>query len=203
MASDAEIQQLIESLTDTNLVSNEITFVNGVWDKIQQHRTSRKADTEQLRDSLDSLRTFQEKGSTGFLNKLRENLVFIAFKLEPEIDDMMVQFKEHDANKYYSEHGQCDEYYEQVVTTDREKFEKHYETWKKAIVRFHKLKQEDAIQKFLDEMNSSKFVNPPTRVEIFEEIQSEQQSLFQERMKIVTELDNTRPTQLTVAFVNQ
>lgn len=35
MASDAEIQQLIDSLTDENLVSNEITFVNGVWDKIQ------------------------------------------------------------------------------------------------------------------------------------------------------------------------
>jgi len=145
MASDAEIQQLIMSLTDANLVSNEITFVNGIWDKIQQHRTSRKADTEQLRDSLDSLRTFQEKGSTGFLNKLRENLVFIAFKLEAEVDDMMIEFREHDENKYYSEHSQCDEYFEQVVTSDKEKFEKHYETWKKAIVRFHKLKQEDAI----------------------------------------------------------
>ena len=34
MASDAEIQVLIDSLTDENLVSNEITFPNGVWDKI-------------------------------------------------------------------------------------------------------------------------------------------------------------------------
>jgi hypothetical protein len=46
MASDAEIQVLIDSLTDENLVSNEITFPNGVWDKIQQHRQSRKADTD-------------------------------------------------------------------------------------------------------------------------------------------------------------
>jgi len=46
------------SLTDENLVGNEITFVNGVWDKVQQHRASRKADTEQLRENLDKLKEF-------------------------------------------------------------------------------------------------------------------------------------------------
>lgn len=82
----------------------------------------------------------------------------------------MIQYREADEIKYAAEHAQCDEYYEQVVKTDKEKFEKHYETWKAAVVRFHKLKQEDAIKKFLEEMNSLKFVNPRTRVEIFEEI---------------------------------
>jgi hypothetical protein len=37
-------------------------------------------------------------------------------------------------------------------------------------VRFHKLKQEDAIIKFLDVMNSARFVNPQSRVDIFKEI---------------------------------
>jgi hypothetical protein len=160
----------MDSLTDENLVSNEITFVNGVWDKVQQHRSSRRADAEQLRDSLDSLQQFQEKGSTGFLNKLRDNLVFIAFKLEPEVDEMMVEYRANDEEKYALEHQACDEYYVSVVSTDRDKFEKLYEQWKEAIVRFHKLKQEDAIAKFLDEMNSPKFVNPKSRVEIFDEI---------------------------------
>ncbi len=34
MASDAEIAHLMASLTDEALIQNEITFVNGVWDKI-------------------------------------------------------------------------------------------------------------------------------------------------------------------------
>jgi hypothetical protein len=34
------------------------------------------------------------------------------------------------------------------------------------------------------------------------EIQEEQVSLFDQRMKIIAELDNCRPTQLTVNFVN-
>lgn len=61
-------------------------------------------------------------------------------------------------------------------------------------MRFHKLKQEDAIKKFLDEMNSLKFVNPPSRVAIFAEIQEEQIALFDQRIKIINELDNCRPT---------
>lgn len=114
----------------------------------------------------------------------------------------MVQFTDTDAVKYAAEHEQCDQYYNSVVSSDKEKFEKHYEDWKEAVVRFHKLKQEDAIQKFLDEMNSLKFVNPKSRIEIFNEIQEEQRSLFEQRMSIISELDNERPTQLTVAYVN-
>ena len=34
MASDAEITDLMDSLTDEDLLANEITFVNGVWDKV-------------------------------------------------------------------------------------------------------------------------------------------------------------------------
>jgi hypothetical protein len=34
MASDAEIATLMSSLTDENLLANEITFVNGVWEKV-------------------------------------------------------------------------------------------------------------------------------------------------------------------------
>jgi hypothetical protein len=163
MASDAEIAVLMASLTDQALVSNEITFVNGVWDKVQLHRTSRKADTDLLRENLDKLKAFQAKGSTGFLNKLRDSLVFIAFLLEPAVEDLMLEFKENDRQKYILEHQQLDEFAAAVVESDKVKFQEHYDTWKEAVVRFHKLKQEDAIQRFLQKMDSMQFVNPETR----------------------------------------
>jgi len=47
-----------------------------------------------------------------------------------------------------------------VTESDKVKFEEHYSNFKEAVVRFHKLKQEDAITKFLDNLNSLKFVNP-------------------------------------------
>lgn len=82
----------------------------------------------------------------------------------------MIDFKESDKVKYAKEHQECDAFYEEVVASDKEKFQVHYDNWKEAVVRFQKLKQEDAIVKFLNEMNSMKFVNPQSRVAIFKEI---------------------------------
>lgn len=145
MASDAEINEVVATLTDANLLANEITFVNGVWDKVQQHRASRKEESDHLRLSLDNLKAWQSKGSTASLDKLKDSLVFIAFELEPAVDQLMIEFREEDLVKYEKEHEELEAFYEKVVQEDADKFQKHYETWKEAVVRFHKLKHEDAI----------------------------------------------------------
>jgi len=82
----------------------------------------------------------------------------------------MIDFRESDKVKYAKEHVECDAFYADVVAKDKEKFQTHYDNWKEAVVRFQKLKQEDAIKTFLNEMNSMKFVNPQSRVTIFKEI---------------------------------
>ena len=83
------------------------------------------------------------------------------------MDELLIEYKEKDERRYELEHLENDEFHEEVVKSDIEKFENHYATWKESVVRFHKLKQEDAIKKFLDRMNSQEFVNPPSRVKIF------------------------------------
>jgi len=128
--------------------------------------------------------------------------VFIAFELEPKVDQLMVEFRDADALKYQNEHAALDEYHQSVKKSDSEKFQKHYEKWKEAVVRFHKLKHEDAITKFIDLMHSPKFVNSESRVQIFQELQDEQESLHEQRVKIINELDNCRPTQCTANFIN-
>jgi len=45
-ASDAEIDQIMRGLSDDLLVTNEISYVNGIWDKVSQHRNARKADSD-------------------------------------------------------------------------------------------------------------------------------------------------------------
>lgn len=57
-ASDAEIDEIMSGLTDEELVANEIVYVNGIWDKVSQHRNARKADSDQLRENFDKLRIF-------------------------------------------------------------------------------------------------------------------------------------------------
>jgi predicted component of type VI protein secretion system len=41
-ASDNEIDELMGGLTDELLLENEIQYVNGVWEKVGQHRQARK-----------------------------------------------------------------------------------------------------------------------------------------------------------------
>ena len=52
-ASDTEIDEIMAGLTDELLLDNEIAYVNGIWDKVSQHRSARNADSEQLRANLD------------------------------------------------------------------------------------------------------------------------------------------------------
>ena len=95
-ASDTEIEEIMTGLSDDLLLENEIAYVNACWDKVSQHRSARNADSEQLRANLDQLRAFQDKGSTGFLNKLREDLINIAFLLEDDVDRLLIEYRVKD-----------------------------------------------------------------------------------------------------------
>jgi hypothetical protein len=46
MGSDAEIMDLMAGLSNDKLLANEITYVNGIWEKVAAHRAARKADTD-------------------------------------------------------------------------------------------------------------------------------------------------------------
>ncbi|MFO0116434.1 MAG: hypothetical protein ACK521_02025 [bacterium] len=48
----------MSGLSDELMVMNEITYVNGIWDKVSQQRNARKADSDQLRDNFDKLKVF-------------------------------------------------------------------------------------------------------------------------------------------------
>lgn len=129
-------------------------------------------------------------------------MIDIAFLLEPQVDEFLVEYQEKDAARYCAEHEQNDQFYDEVVQSDLQKFEEHYAVWKESVVRFHKLKQEDAIQKFLARMESSEFVNPPSRVQIFKEFKDEQKQIFELRLSLLQAVEVVRPTMLTEAFVN-
>jgi hypothetical protein len=52
-------------------------------------------------------------------------------------------------------------------------------------VRFHWIKQEDAISRFLDLMESKRFVNAQTRCDIFAQLKDTQMKVFKERMSLI------------------
>jgi Domain of unknown function (DUF4455) len=56
--SDVEICRIMGGLSDELLLANEIAYVNGVWEKVSQHRQARKDELRQLRQNFDDLKAF-------------------------------------------------------------------------------------------------------------------------------------------------
>ena len=54
-ASDVEIEEIMGGLTDQDLLDNEISYVNAIWDKVSTHRNARNDDSAQLRENFDKL----------------------------------------------------------------------------------------------------------------------------------------------------
>ena len=70
------------------------------------------------------------------------------------------------------------------------------------MVRFHLIKQDDAIKRFIDLMESKRFVNPQSRVDIFSNLKDEQIKIFNERMDLVNQLNSCQTPNLSKDFVN-
>ena len=113
--SDSEIDKVMGKLTDELLLANEIAYVNGVWEKVASHRQARKEELQHLRASFDDLKAFEKKGSGGYLDSMRANLVNIAFLLEPEVDKLLVEWVTKEAERYRREHVQNDEFHQELV----------------------------------------------------------------------------------------
>lgn len=97
------------------------------------------------------------------MKSMRENLVNIAFLLEPEVDKLMEDWVKEETDKYTQEHSSNDQFYNELSQKEKIKFDVLYLTWKEAVARFHLLKQENAIEVFIEKMESKQFVNPDSR----------------------------------------
>jgi hypothetical protein len=98
---------------------------------------------------------------------MRQNLIDIAFFLAPEVDNLIKDWVAHETERYRLEHLSNDEFYQDMLQQESQKYEVLYQQWKDSVVRFHLIKQEDAIKRFIDLMESKRFINAQSRVNIF------------------------------------
>ena len=134
---------------------------------------------------------------------MRQNLIEIAFYLAPEVDSFIAKQVAEEDEKYRIEHASNDEFYSQTVQLESDKFDVLYNQWKESVVRFLLIKQEDAIKRFIDLMESKRYVNAQTRCDIFSRLKDEQLRVFGQRMEYVKQLEETASVKLTKDLVAQ
>ena len=132
---------------------------------------------------------------------MRQNLIDIAFFLAPEVDNLIKDWVAHETERYRLEHLSNDEFYQDMLQQESQKYEVLYQQWKDSVVRFHLIKQEDAIKRFIDLMESKRFVNAQSRVNIFLHLKEVQQKVFEDRLEQIKLLDSTPSVKMTKEFV--
>jgi hypothetical protein len=79
-----------------------------------------------LRNGLDNLKAFQQKGSGSYIDGMRQKLVDIAFYLAPQVDELMKQQVRDEEEKYRLEHEQLDQFHLEIVDREKAKFDVLY-----------------------------------------------------------------------------
>lgn len=64
--SDSDINSYMLGLADDLLLENEIEYVNSVWEKVNNQKSLRNLEVSNLRENLDNLKIFQQKGSGSY-----------------------------------------------------------------------------------------------------------------------------------------
>ena len=58
LRSDENISNVMSGLTDELLLANEITYVNGIWEKVGKQREMRNNNSSNLADNFLQLKNF-------------------------------------------------------------------------------------------------------------------------------------------------
>ena len=76
-------------------------------------------------------------------------------------------------------------YVEELNEKEKKLFEEFYAEWKEKEERFHTLKQNEAINNFKERIGTNYFVNPSSRIELFEKLKEDQNLVYEKRMSKV------------------
>lgn len=197
-ASDEEVKEILDSLTDEALLANEIDFVNAAWEKINVHFSARNEHTDMVLEEIKELQDFQQKNSGKYWDKLQEELINHAFLLEPAVIELVSEWKAKEEVRYQKEHEDSYEFHKNLVFEEKEKKQKAQNDWEDKRTRFHIIKQENAIKTFQERMDSPEFVNPEERIALFAKLKKTQIEVYNRRMAELRQLDNTETEAITV-----
>jgi len=197
-ASDEDIRQIMDELTDEALLAHEIDFVNAAWEKISVHFDARKDNLDQTLEKVKELQDFQIRNSGIYWTRLKQELTDHAFLLEPAVIELVDDWKSKEELRYKKEHEDSYEFHRKLVSDQEDNHTALKDQWNGRRIRFHILKQEHAIKTFQERIDSPEFVNPETRIELFARLKETQVEVYHKRMDQLKVLDNTNTQDLTL-----
>ena len=105
-------------------------------------------------------------------------MIDIAFLLEQPVKELVSKWIEEDSSKYHMEHEANYAFYHSLVDSENAKFDALLDAWNERLRQFHILKQNFALESYIDRVNSFEFMNPKSRVKLFLSLKEEQVRIY-------------------------
>ena len=200
-ASEKEVNRVIDSLNDEELLKAEIDVVHAAYENIQNHARRRKEEAKSLFNSFKGLENDRRKSSEDYCKVLKAEMVTVAYLLEYEITETINKYllgiyefsdlKLEAFNEVNEKNLQMTESFTQVYT---EKMNEKMDKWK--VIHHSNL-----ISCFISQLSSRKILNPEERENIFYQMRETQTQIYNLRTSICREVCENDLKNFTQALI--
>ena len=190
--SDLEINKYLDSLTDGELLTRELDFIDDLNQTIMKHQQKRSDKLFSLYSLLNGQETERQNTITVLCDKLEEDLLETAFFLEPEVKTLIREKNEvleKDTQEFINKNKEHLEIFNKIQIETFEKFEEMSHLKEK---QWRLLKHDEALRNFRTDIQDLSFVNPKERIKLYQELKAQHFGFFKQRelfLKKLQELD--------------
>lgn len=186
--SGQTINKYLDSLTDGELLTRELDFIQDLNETIREHKEKRSDKLFSLYNLLKGQETERQNTIAVLCEKLQEDLVETAFFLEDDVK-ALVKEKTQSLEKDCEEFGRKNQaHLEDFNRIQVETFEKFEELSHLKEKRWRFLKHEEALRNFRTDIQTLDFVNPRERVRLFQQLREKHAAFFEQRRQFLKKL---------------
>ena len=201
-ASEKEVNRVIDSLNDDELLKSEIDVVHAAFENIQNHARRRKEEAKSLFNSFEGLENERKKKSEEYCKALKAEMVTVAYLLEYEISEIInkyllgiFEFSDLELEKFNEVNEKNLSLTENFTQVYTEKMNEKMDKWR--IIHHSNL-----ISSFIAHLSSRKFLNPEERENIFYQMRETQTQIYNLRTSICREVCENDLKDFTQALID-
>ena len=200
-ASEKEVNRVIDTLNDEELLKASIEVVQAAFDNLQNHVNRRREEARSMFIAVKGLENDRKKSAEEFLAGLKREMVQVAYLLEFDISDLIqkyflavIEYSERELEKFDSMNQENIRLTQEFTEKFIQKMNEKMDLWKI-------LHHTQAVELFISTVNGARYVNPEERASLFAEIRENQAMIYNLRTGLCREVCEPEMKAFSNSFV--
>jgi hypothetical protein len=197
------INDFFSRLDDGTLLGREIDVVGQISGFSNEKSRVLQSKLDNVDKELDQLEEDFLNDVDGIVNNLKFTLVDIAFKLEPEIEEIIAGIRDSFRQDIEDRKAKNSVYYENLKNRVNSMVNDLVERAKVTEARWRVLKHKQTVERYQNEILKDEYVDPLDRRQMIESLDRYLAGVIEKRTNMITDLYNTPVVSLSPAKVQK